>query len=78
MKLNISTISLALAAMSAAALASCEDQPDKFELTSGKPTIKYVRVPDPEKRRLTTDIGLYGQSDLPGGRKPHLHQEDDV
>ncbi|WP_300699778.1 glycan-binding surface protein [Bacteroides sp.] len=26
-------------------MASCEDEPDKFELASGKPTIKYVRMP---------------------------------
>ena len=27
------------------ALTSCEDQPDKFELTGGKPEINYVRMP---------------------------------
>lgn len=30
-------------------LASCDDQPDKFEMTGGKPTVKYVRLTDPEK-----------------------------
>ena len=25
--------------------ASCEDEPDKFELAGGKPTVKYVRMP---------------------------------
>lgn len=28
---------------------SCNDQPDKFEMTGGIPTIKYVRLTDPEK-----------------------------
>ena len=28
---------------------SCNDQPDKFEMTAGKPTVKYVRLTDPEK-----------------------------
>lgn len=30
---------------SAALLTSCEDQPDKFELTGGTPVIKYIRMP---------------------------------
>ena len=30
-------------------LASCNDQPDKFEMTAGRPTVKYVRLTDPEK-----------------------------
>lgn len=32
-----------------ATFVSCEDQPDKFEMTAGTPTIKYVRLTDPEK-----------------------------
>ena len=28
---------------------SCDDQPDKFEMTAGQPTVKYVRLTDPEK-----------------------------
>lgn len=32
--------------MMASFMASCEDQPDKFELTGGVPTIEFVRVPD--------------------------------
>lgn len=32
-----------------AAFVSCNDQPDKFEMTGGSPTIKYIRLTDPEK-----------------------------
>jgi len=39
----------AAAALLGLGAVSCEDQPDKFELTGGNPTVKYVRVPDPEK-----------------------------
>lgn len=38
-----------LAGVLAIGAVSCEDQPDKFELTSGKPVVKYIRVSDPEK-----------------------------
>lgn len=31
--------------ISATTLTSCEDQPDKFELTDGTPTINYIRMP---------------------------------
>lgn len=34
---------LAVAAFSTVALTSCTDEPDKFEPTDGKPTIKYIR-----------------------------------
>jgi hypothetical protein len=34
---------LAVAAISTMALTSCKDEPDKFEPTDGKPTIKYIR-----------------------------------
>ena len=34
---------------SSAAFVGCNDQPDKFEMTSGVPTIKYIRLTDPEK-----------------------------
>lgn len=30
------------------AFVSCDDQPDKFEMTKGKPTVKYIRSTDPE------------------------------
>lgn len=33
----------------ASGLTGCNDQPDKFEMTAGLPTIKYVRLTDPEK-----------------------------
>ena len=32
-------------AISASTLTSCEDQPDKFELTGGVPTVNYIRMP---------------------------------
>ena len=34
---------LAVAAISTMALTSCKDEPDKFEPTDGKPTVKYIR-----------------------------------
>ncbi|MBQ0056029.1 MAG: hypothetical protein KBT20_00095 [Bacteroidales bacterium] len=39
----LAAISCGVLAMS---LASCEDQPNKFELTGGKPSITYIRVQD--------------------------------
>lgn len=38
-----------LLASCCSSLVSCNDQPDKFEMTAGEPTIKYVRLTDPEK-----------------------------
>lgn len=50
MKLNIrNTFLSSVALWMTFGLASCEDQPDKFKLTSGLPVVKYVRVTDPEK-----------------------------
>lgn len=50
MKFNINKInSIMLAALtvcSGFALQSCEDEPDKFELTDGNPTIYYIRPAD--------------------------------
>ena len=46
MKLNNKLNSILLAALaigSGFALQSCEDEPDKFELTGGKPTVYYIR-----------------------------------
>lgn len=34
---------LAILAMAAMIFTSCEDEPDKFEPTGGKPTVKYIR-----------------------------------
>lgn len=42
-----SVMPLALMTLTAVGFASCEDQPDKFELANGLPTIKYVRMTDP-------------------------------
>lgn len=41
-----SALIAALAIASSFALQSCEDEPDKFELTGGKPTIYYIRPAD--------------------------------
>ena len=30
------------------AMTSCEDEPDKYEIAEGLPTVHYVRLPDPE------------------------------
>ncbi len=50
-------------------MVSCEDQPDKFELTDGVPTINYVRLVDAESADslitgayLSTDICLVGHN----------------
>lgn len=47
MKLNkvLSWLFVGLMAISASMLTSCEDQPDKFELTGGVPTVNYIRMP---------------------------------
>ena len=47
MKLNkiFSWLFVGLMAISASTLTSCEDQPDKFELTGGVPTVNYIRMP---------------------------------
>ena len=47
MKLNkiFSWLFVGLMAISASMLTSCEDQPDKFELTGGVPTVNYIRMP---------------------------------
>ena len=53
MKLNnkFNSIMLALlASCSGLALQSCEDEPDKFELTSGKPTVFYIRPANVEAK----------------------------
>lgn len=39
-----------LASCSGLALQSCEDEPDKFELTGGKPTIYYIRPANVEAK----------------------------
>ena len=47
MKLNkiFSWLFVAMMAVSATVVTSCEDQPDKFELTGGTPTVNYIRMP---------------------------------
>lgn len=47
-------------------MAACEDEPDKYEVAGGKPTLKYVRVPDPAAADSLLTGGLYGEYDLSG------------
>ena len=60
-------------------MAACEDEPDKYEVAGGKPTLKYVRVPDPAAAEMCRNLmrfyrwtgdfavgGLYGEYDLSG------------
>jgi len=42
---------------------ACDDQPDKFEMTGGVPTIKYVRVTDPDKADSLL-VGAYLQNTI--------------
>lgn len=44
-KAYIKGLVAAMLMMPIAGLVSCEDQPDKFELTSGTPTVNYIRMP---------------------------------
>ncbi len=37
----------AAVAVTALLMVACEDEPDKYEIAGGSPTIKYVRMPDP-------------------------------
>lgn len=62
---------LGLMAMAAMAMAttSCNDQPDKFEMTAGVPTIHYVRLTSPEssdslldKAYMETTVCLVGDN----------------
>jgi hypothetical protein len=46
---------LAVAAISTISLTSCKDEPDKFESTDGKPTIKYIRSMSSEIQKWDDD-----------------------
>lgn len=55
--------------LSTCTLVSCEDQPDKFEMTGGVPTIMYVRLTDPlkgdsllDKAYMETTVCLVGDN----------------
>ena len=48
---------LAVAAISTISLTSCKDEPDKFESTDGKPTIKYIRCMSSEIQKWDDDPG---------------------
>lgn len=37
----------ALVLAAGAVSVSCEDEPDKFKLTDGRPTVKYIRPQEP-------------------------------
>lgn len=61
MKLNnkyIKGLLIAVAAFSSVALTSCEDEPDKFEPASGKPTIKYIRCMSTEIHNWDDDPNM--------------------
>ena len=36
------------AIISGMVVTSCEDEPDKYEISDGLPTVKYIRMTDPE------------------------------
>lgn len=40
---------VAALAMMGCLMTACEDQPDKYEIADGVPTLKYVRSPLPEE-----------------------------
>ena len=48
---------LAVAALGITALTSCKDEPDKYESTDGKPTIKYIRCLSSEIHNWDDDPG---------------------
>ena len=43
----IKSLALLTAFFTGVAMTSCEDEPDKYEIAEGLPTVHYVRVPDP-------------------------------
>lgn len=47
MKIAMKFFVLAFIAIVGSALTSCEDEPDKYKITDGVPTVKYVRMTDP-------------------------------
>ena len=49
---------LAVAALSTVALTSCKDEPDKYEPTDGKPTIKYIRCMSTEVHNWDDDPNM--------------------
>ena len=36
------------AVLSGVMMTSCEDEPDKYEISDGLPTVNYIRMTDPE------------------------------
>lgn len=54
---------------------ACDDQPDKFEMTDGVPTVKYVRVTDPTKAdSLLTGAYLQNTICLVGDNLRSIHE----
>ncbi len=54
---------------------SCDDEPDKFELTDGTPVVKYVRTVDPAtKDSLLTGAYLDNQICLVGDNLTSIHE----
>jgi len=61
----------AVATLSSVALTSCEDEPDKFESTDGKPTIKYIRCMSSEVHSWKDEPGtLYTDGQLVTSASP--------
>ena len=48
---------LAVAAIGITALTSCKDEPDRYEPTGGKPTIKYIRSMSSEIQKWDDEPG---------------------
>lgn len=73
MKYKITTISrffaVAAIALLGVSMNSCEDQPDKYEMTDGVPVVRYVRMTDPvasdsliEGAYMANTISLVGEN----------------
>ena len=62
---------LAVAAIGITALTSCKDEPDKYEPTGGKPTIKYIRSMSSEIQKWDDEPGtLYTNGQLVNSAYP--------
>ena len=74
--INKAMFAVALAAVSAG-LASCEDQPDKYETTGGKPTIYYIRPVDvASKDSLLTEASMSNTLCIVGSNLRSIKQID--
>lgn len=74
--INKAMFAVALAAVSAG-FASCEDQPDKYETTSGKPVINYIRPVDvASKDSLLTEASMSNTVCIVGSNLRSVKQID--